>query len=93
MPGATYDIELCRTPNCSCRYCNDHKVCSHIIWLILNHFNVSEENSVPQQCGYTCHELETIFNGQQEAPHDLPRVAKQTSDESTCIVSPLQGTC
>ena len=85
--GATYDIKLCRTPNCSCRYCNDREVCSHIIWLILTRFNVSEENSVLQQRGCTCHKLETIFNGQQKAPDDLPQVAKQTSDESTCSSS------
>ena len=35
--GVTYDIEINNSPNCTCKYCYDRDVCSHITWLLLNH--------------------------------------------------------
>ena len=59
--GVTYDIEINNSPNCTCKYCNDRDVCSHITWLLLNHFKVPEDDSLLHQRGYTSHELEGIF--------------------------------
>ena len=36
-------------------------MCSHITWLLLNHFKVPEDDSLLHQRGYTSHELEGIF--------------------------------
>ena len=60
--GVTYDIEVSNSPNCTCKYCNDRDVCSHITWLLLNHFKVPEDAYLLHQRGYTSHELESIFD-------------------------------
>ena len=59
--GVTYDIEINNSPNCTCKYCNDRDVCSHITWLLLNHFKVPEDDSLLHQRGYTSHEVEGIL--------------------------------
>ena len=59
--GVTYEIEINNSPNCTCKYCNDQDVCSHITWQLLNHFKVPEDDSLLHQWGYTSHELEGIF--------------------------------
>ena len=65
--GVTYDIELNNIPNCSCRYCSDRDVCSHIVWLLLNRFKVPEDEYLLQQRGYTSHELKSIFQPKKQS--------------------------
>ena len=59
--GTTYDVEINQFPSCSCRYCCDKDVCSHVIWLLLNRFKVPESDYRLHQRGFTSLELEKIF--------------------------------
>lgn len=59
--GVTYDVEIKAFPNCSCRYCSERDICSHIVWLLLHKLKVPEHHSVLQQRGYTGQEIEDMF--------------------------------
>jgi len=62
VSGVDYEVEICSTPNCSCRYCSDRDVCSHIVWLLVNRFQLHEDSTILHQRGYTGHEMEVMFS-------------------------------
>lgn len=87
--GVTYEIEINNIPNCTCKYCNDRDVCSHITWLLLNNFKVPEDDSLLHQWGYTSHELEGIFgknNKKQCSPcqEESPRSNSKGHPTTAC---------
>ncbi len=69
--GLTYDVEIKAFPECSCRYCSERELCSHIVWLLLNRFNVSEDNNVLQQRGYTSQEILDMFSTAERSPRGV----------------------
>ena len=85
--GVTYDIEINNSPNCTCKYCNDRDVRSHITWLLLNHFKVPEDDSLLHQRGYTSHDLEGFLGRvRRSRAHHV----KRSPQEVTPKVIPLQ---
>lgn len=86
--GVTYEIEINNSPNCTCKYCNDRDVWSHITWLLLNHFKVPEDDSLLHQWGYTSYELEGIFGKRQR--RRIVHHVKRSTQEVTPKVNLLQ---
>jgi hypothetical protein len=84
--GVTYDVEIKNIPNCSCRYCNDRDVCSHIVWLLLNRFRVPVEGFLLQQRGYTSHEIEQTF-AKQSLATGISQNVKETNVTCTWWIS------
>ena len=77
--GVTHDVEISNCPDCSCRYCSDRDVCSHVLWLLLNRFKVPESDYMLHQRGYTSHELDKMF-----AQKSTPKKPSKEGSQHDC---------
>lgn len=92
--GANYNLVIDKIPQCkSCKYCTLRDVCSHILWVLLFVYKVTEGSHLLHQRAFITSELESIIGEASTSTGDTTaRTGVPASSTSATATSPTRNT-